>query len=49
MAEHIADLLQRGAAPHQIGREAVPQDVRPHIGRRRLQAGPGKGISQDRS
>ena len=48
MAQHIADLLQRCAALHQICRKAVPQNVRTHIGCGRLQAGPGEGIPQDR-
>jgi hypothetical protein len=47
MAERIADLLQRGAASHQIRREAVAQNVRSHVRYGRCQAGSGEGILQD--
>ena len=47
MTERLADLLQGRTALHQIGREAVPEDVRAHIRGGRCEARMRKSLLQN--
>jgi len=47
MAQEIAHFGEGGALAHEIGRKAVAQNVRSHIGARRRHAAAGERLPQD--